>query len=117
MAKSTTSTRTRDFGQSKKLTDFEPLNFTLNDESFNCRPAIQGTVLLQFVAEADSNEGGRSAAALQGFFEKALFEVDYLKFQEMLESEDIIVDLNLLGDIAAWLIEEYTSRPTSEPAS
>ena len=109
--------RTRDFGKSKRLADFEPLNFTLNDETFNCKPAIQGQTLLQFVAEADSNDGSKAAHALYGFFEQTLVPDDYTRFDEMLKSDEVIVDLSLLGDIASWLVEEYTERPTSGPES
>jgi hypothetical protein len=109
--------RTKDFGATKKIDDFEPLNFVLNGETFNCKPAIQGSVLLEFVADADSDQGGRSAGALYGFFKKTLLTDDYTKFEEMVRSEDVIVDLSLLGDIAGWLVEEYTARPTSEPKS
>jgi hypothetical protein len=109
--------RTRDFGTSKKLADFEPLNFSLNGQTFNCRPAIQGQTMLQFVSDADSNDGGKAASALYKFFEQALVTEDYPRFAEMLVSEEYIVDLSLLGDIAGWLVEEYTSRPTSEPKS
>jgi hypothetical protein len=35
----------------------------------------------------------------------------------MIKSPDYIIDLSLIGDIAAWLVEEYTTRPTSEPVS
>jgi hypothetical protein len=110
-------TRTRDFGSAKSLADFDPLNFTLNGETFNCKPAIQGQAMLTFVAEADSEDGGKAATALYGFFEKALIPDDYNKFEGMLRSDEYIVDLGLIGDIAAWLVEEYTARPTSEPKS
>lgn len=109
--------RTRDFGASKTLADFDPLNFTLNGETFNCVPAIQGQTMLEFVAEADSDEGGKAAQALYGFFKKALVADDYQRFDVMIKSPEYIVDLNLIGDIAAWLVEEYTARPTSEPVS
>lgn len=112
-----TKTRTRDFGATKRLTDFDPLNFMLNGETFNCRPAIQGNTLLDFVAEADSDDGGKAAGALRSFFAKSLTEEDYSKFTLMLDSPDVIVDLSVLGDIAGWLVEEYTSRPTTEPES
>lgn len=110
-------TRSRDFGKTKRLDDFEPLDFTLNGETYNCKPAIQGGTLLAFVADADSDQGGKAASALYGFFEKALVPEDYTRFSAMLEDSDVIVDLNLLGEIAGWLVEEYTARPTSEPKS
>lgn len=112
-----TKSRSRDFGNTKRMSDFEPLDFALNGENFTCQPAIQGSTLLEFVAEADSQDGGKAASALYGFFKKAIVPEDYVRFEAMLKSEDTIVDLNLLGDIAAWLVEEYTARPTSEPQS
>ena len=109
--------RTKDFGASKTIEDFDPLNFTLNGETFNCVRAIQGQTMLEFVADADSDDGGKAAAALYGFFQKALVPDDYVKFDAMVKSENYIIDLGMIGDIAAWLVEEYTARPTSEPES
>lgn len=109
--------RSRDFGSTKSIDDFDPLEFSLNGETFKCRPAIQGGILLEFVADADSTDGGKAASALYNFFKQAMEDDEYTRFDAMLRDPKVIVDLAVLGDIAGWLIEEYTSRPTSEPKS
>jgi hypothetical protein len=109
--------RSRNFGRTKTLQDFDPLEFTLNDQTFSCRRAIQGSVLLEFISNADSQDGGRSARALEEFFKDVLPPDDHARFQIMLKDPEIIVNLSDLGEIAAWLIEEYTARPTQGPNS
>lgn len=109
--------RHRSFGGGKKVGDFGPIDFDLGTENFKCKPAIQGAVLLEFVAAADSDSGGKSAAALYGFFEEVMGEDEYKRFQEHLKNTEVIYDISDIGEIAAWLVEEYAERPTEESKS
>lgn len=104
--------RHRDFGSTKSLQEYEPLSFTLEGEEYYCRPALAGATLLKFVKEADSGDGGRSADALLGLFEKILYPDDFDRFQKLWDDPDRIVDITTLGEIASWVVGEYTNRPT-----
>ena len=104
--------RQRDFGSTKKVDEYDDLNFTLNGTTFECRPAIQGSVLLKFVANANANDPSRAAEAVDMFFKTCLTEKSYADFTEMTESPDVIVEMEQLTEITQWLIEEYTDRPT-----
>lgn len=108
--------RHKDFGKTKTIDDYEPLSFTLEDQEFTCRRAINGASLLKFVADADSQEGGRSAMALLDFFDQALEELDAKRFRRLVDDPDILLEIATIGEIAAWLVEQYTGRPTEEPS-
>lgn len=112
-----TKRRFRSFSGGRKVVDFEPLEFDLEGESFIAKPAIQGAVLLEFVAAADSDSGGKSAQALYDFFKSVMEPEEYKRFDEYLKNPDMIFDFQVLGDIAGWLVEEYTARPTEQPRS
>jgi hypothetical protein len=107
--------RHKDFSGGKKITDFEPLTFTLNKKKFTAKPAIQGSVLLEFVASADSDSGGAAATALYSFFEDVMEPDEYKRFMDVLKDPKVIIDMGLIGEIASWLVEEYATRPTEQP--
>lgn len=109
--------RHKDFSGGKKISDFEPLTFTLNDQTFEAKPAIQGTTLLEFVAAADSDSGGAAAGALYDFFKNVMRAEEYARFMDVLNDPDVIIDMELIGDIATWLVEEYSTRPTEQPTA
>lgn len=109
--------RHKDFSGGTSIEDFEPLSFTLNGETFNAVPAIQGSTLLEFVAAADSDSGGAAAGALYSFFENCMEPDEYARFRALLKDPKIIIDMETIGEIAGWLVEEYTTRPTKRPVS
>jgi hypothetical protein len=109
--------RHKDFSGGTKIEDFEPLTFTLNGQKFECVPAIQGSVLLEFVAAADGESGGAAANALYKFFRDTMTREEYERFDLMLKDPEVIIDMETIGEIAGWLVEEYTARPTRRPVS
>lgn len=111
------TTRRKTFRGGKKIEEFEPIEFELNEQTFRCKPALQGAVLLEFVSRADSNDGAAAAGALYSFFEDVMETDEYARFREYLRNPDVIIEMDTIGDIAAWLIEEYTARPTQPSES
>jgi hypothetical protein len=106
--------RHKDFGAPVSIEDAEPLYFTYDGEDYYCRPEINGVVLLKFVRDADSGEGGKSAGALLDLFQKILLTDSYERFEKYVNDPDKIISIETLGEVAAWVIEEYTARPTPE---
>jgi hypothetical protein len=110
---SKTKGRFRDFGKTQTLEDYEPLGFALNGEEFTCKPAIAGAVLLDFVRRADAASGGMAAEAIVEFLEDSLeSDEDKERFMAMIRDPDVVVQVDVLGTIAGWLIEQFTARPT-----
>lgn len=111
MAAPTRTSRHKDFGTPARITDYAPLTFSIAGEEFNCRPAIQGATLLRFVAEADSNDSGRAAAAVRDFFFTCMETEEFTRFWGLVEGDDYIFDMEELTGITSWLVEQYGSRP------
>lgn len=103
-------TRKKNFGSDAP--DVEPLEFDLYDETFHCRPELQGATLLTYSKRFASDDMGEVNTAFLDFFESALKKESYDRFKAICDSEDKIVKIEKLGEIAEWLIEEYTDRPT-----
>lgn len=109
-----TETRFRDFGAGSSEAK-APLSFKLHDEEFHCVPELQGKVLLDLVARANTQDASTSSAIMNDFFVNALTDESYERFDALLKSKDRIVQVETLSEIVAWLIGEYTSRPNSQP--
>lgn len=107
-------TRFKDFGKGI-IADVEPLSFKLYDEEFFCVSQVQGKILMDLVAAASSQENGNSLEIVEKFFQTVLFDESYVRFSSLLVDKERIVTVETLGEITGWLIEEYTSRPESEP--
>lgn len=103
--------RFKDFGNGNDGAILEPLSFKIHDTVFDCYPELQGKVLLDMASMVSSVEGADSAAALLKFFEKALTPKSKEDFDTMILSTDKIVKIEMLGEITAWLISEYSNRP------
>ena len=109
-----TNPRFRDFGAGDSIS--EPLSFKLHGEEFHCKPALQGKVLLDMVATAQSgNESAIAAGMIENFFAKALLEESLTRFRVLLDDPNKIVTVETLGELTAWLVEQYSGRPMQGP--
>lgn len=112
-----TTARRRTFSTKKKVANLEPILVEIDDDKFYARPAIPGAVLLDFIS-AGSEGGGAVAAQLTVFLEAAFPEEEYARLNERLRDSsdpEAIVDEELIGEIVAYLVEEYANnRPLQE---
>lgn len=108
------TSRFKDFGDGGVVVT-EPLSFKLHGEDFECRPAIQGKVLLDMVSTASSDDQGAATAVIMDFFKATLTPESMKKFENLLETPDKIVTVETLGEITAWLVEQYSGRPQQGP--
>lgn len=107
--------RFKDFGSGGEVNK-APLSFKLHGEEFQCKTVIQGKALLDLIAGTAEDEGGLGVAkVINQFFELCLLEESYKRFDALLSNPDKIVTVETLGEITAWLVEEYSSRPTQQP--
>lgn len=110
--------RFKDFGAGDQDKPAEPLSFKLHGEDFACKPKMQGKVLLELVAASSAQDNpGEAAAIINKFFKLVLVAESYERFEALLESDDRIVEVEKLSDIVAWLVEQYSDRPTQPPAA
>jgi hypothetical protein len=108
------TTRFKDFGTGG-LVATEPVSFKLYGEDFECRTALQGKAILEMAALGSGDNVGGSASAITTFFERALKEESYNRFQKLLDDPDKIVSVESLAEIAGWLVEQYSGRPIPGP--
>ena len=102
--------RTKNFGgRNKKAT---PMSFTLMGEEFDVRPRIIGVDLIEFAAAATSEDTSTSTAATLDFFRRVMTADEHKRFDDYIRDPDREVDVAELAEIVAWLVEQYTSRPT-----
>lgn len=106
--------RFKDFGSGGEV-NTTPLSFKLHGEEFKCRASIQGKTLLSIIASADDDDGSGVARMINSFFEACLMPESYTEFETLLNDPDRIVTVETLGEITAWLVEEYSARPTQPP--
>jgi hypothetical protein len=104
-----------------KKSDREPIEFNIEferdddetvTEKFRAVPVIPGSTVLDLVASG-SLESAYQAAALRGFYSRALVDEDRERFFKTLDESDPAIDLTQLSEIANWLVAEYGERPTS----
>jgi hypothetical protein len=105
--------RFKDFGSGDGV-EATPLSFKLHNEEFHCAPAVQGKLMLQLAASAGDNDPAKAAGMIDSFFEQVLLAESYERFSALLASEKI-VPVETLANITAWLVEEYSGRPTERP--
>lgn len=109
--------RFKKFSGGTSIEEFEPLGFELNNQQFECYAAVQGAVLLDFIRDADGDSGGDAAKALYNFFGNVMDAENYQRFMNVLNDKSTIIDLEFIGEIASWLVEQYSARPTKQPES
>jgi hypothetical protein len=104
----------KDFGAGKAVKT-EPISFKIHEEEFNCIPAIQGKVMLDLVARSQSDDAAIQSETIVKFFDSVLEEESLVRFNSLLEDKHRVVDVETLGEIVAWLMEQYTNRPELQP--
>lgn len=107
--------RFKDFGSGNAGEQLESLSFRLHNEEFSCRSEIPGKVVLDLVAKSGAENPSESAKVIEGFFNIVLQPESLERFNALAVDPDRVVSMETLSDIVAWLVEEYTDRPTQRP--
>lgn len=94
-----------------------PVTFELDGETFEAKAAIPGAKLLDFIADADSDDGGRASQALIDFMESCIVKNDRERFVALIRDEERIIEIETLAEICEWLVGEYAARPTESPTA
>lgn len=101
----------KDFGVGGADPNAEPIKFSIHGEQFECIPEIQGKVLLELIADSGADDAVRNAEVSNKFFSQVMSQETYDRFNALLTSKDKIVPVETIGDITAWLVEQYSDRP------
>jgi hypothetical protein len=112
-----TAPRHRSFGK-RKTVEAKPVTFGFFDDDnyvFECKPRLQGAVILDFVAASTEDEGAAAAGHMVDLIRKALKdETERTRFDDLIYSDDpeLVIEIEELGEVVSYLVEEYTTRPT-----
>lgn len=105
------SARTKNFGA--PVSEKDPIEFDLHGETFHCKPELQGHTLLTYSTRFGSKDDAEVNRAFLDFFRSALKAESMERLQALWDSEEKIVPIKTLAEIAQWLIEQYAEeRPT-----
>lgn len=113
-----TPARHKSFAASNESTPVEeqiPVTFDLAGETFTAKADIQGIVLMDFLEASDSG-GVASVVAFKSFLKEALVEEEYTRLNSYLRTAPTTIGVEQIAAVVAYLVEEYTSRPTTASA-
>jgi hypothetical protein len=106
--------RFKDFGSGGDQ-NTDPISFKIHGEDFECVKNLQGNALLNLVAKAGSGEPSDAAETVKDIFSRALLPESYERFEKLIDDKERIVTVETLGQITAWLVEQYSGRPIQGP--
>lgn len=112
------TTRHKSFSSSDENTPEEaliPVTFDLAGENFTAKADIQGIVLMDFLEASDAG-GVSSVVAFKSFLKEALEEAEYVRLNTHLRTAPTTISVEQIAGVVAYLVEEYTSRPTTASA-
>jgi hypothetical protein len=104
----------KDFGNGGDAGKREPISFKLWEQEFHCAPVIQGKLLLDIVSDSSSEDTSKSSQVMEKFFSAVLTAESKERFDTILSDSEKITSLETLGEIVAWLMEEYSNRPKEQ---
>lgn len=103
--------------------------FKLAGQRFICNGEVPAGLLLDLASSgasklpATTNDeeaveaGGGTIQAFLGFFHGALKPESYERFEQVIRDPKIVVPMAVLSEIASWLAEVYSERPTGESST
>lgn len=103
-------------------TDEEPIEvpaaptFALNGHEFKCLPVIPGGALSDIFWVMQSKDITARAAGICRFISQVMPDEAADEFDLLIHDKTTIVRMSKLLEISIWLIEEYTSRPSTPSA-
>lgn len=100
----------------------EVVKFDVNGQEFICRNRLPAGVIMRFgevmgSSDEDETSSGALITAMKDFFRSAIVPEQIDEFFDLLDDPDIAVPVDTLSEIAGWLSEQYTARPTGSPSS
>lgn len=108
-------TEMRDF--SKKRRD---ISFRVDDDVFHASRGVPAEVLLEFAGEFSEMDEtapvGQQLKAFRSMLEVVLVPKSLERFNERMRDRENPIEIDQVGDIVTWLMEEYGLRPTEAPS-
>lgn len=110
-----TRNRSRSFSSRRDSRELstEKITFSIDDDTFTAKPERSGATILQVASKLTASGGGfESASEVVPFILSSTIDEDRPRLSDRLNDDDNPIDIEVLIDITAFLLEEYTNRPT-----
>lgn len=75
-------------------------------------PVVAGSVVLDFMAETSEEDPGTLAAAVMKMLQVSILPEDWERFRDFIDDSKNGITLELLSEIAGFLAEAFSGRPT-----
>lgn len=82
-------------------------------ELFHALPEAPGVALLDAYAGLAGPDDRVDANALMRFMEAVIIDAEVPRFRALCSNKAVVIEAQLLAEIAAWLVGEYADRPTA----
>jgi hypothetical protein len=97
--------------------DAEPIEFSIDGETFTAYPPSPGQLAMLVAAQADSRDVSESMAAVIDFLDGILDEDAQAMYRKRLLDRTDPFDFDTVNEIVEGLIEEWSARPTKSPSA
>lgn len=95
----------------------DPINFKLFGTQWDCRDEVNGKLLMDQAAGLDSDSLQDQRNGVIGILQMTVLPDQVEDLLEELDDPDKVIQLGKLVEIVGWLVEQYTDRPTEQPAN
>jgi len=90
----------------------ELIELDVNGTVFHALPNLPGAVLLDFVASADDDNAAAMVKAMTQLINQSIVPEELEAWQAFVREPANNVTIELIMEVASYLAEEYTGRPT-----
>jgi len=101
-------TKSKSFTGYQKTDDIE---FDVNGTTFRCIPMLPGVTLLEFTSTLDEGNPSAMASSVIKLLDTAIVAEQHEEWHAFASDPANGVTMDLLGEIAGYLVEEYVGRP------
>lgn len=94
--------------------DSVPVEFEIYDEVFQAKPRLQAIEIVNFLKK-NNDEASLVESfddVILPFFKASLYAESFERFENLIRSDDKIMEVEDIVSVLQWLIEQYTNRPT-----
>ncbi len=104
----------KDFSRPRKK-----ISFTIDGDLFEAAPVMPAETLMDFAGHFNKVGGtpAENLAAMRGLLEMVLLPDSYRRIAERMRDRANPIDIDQIGDLIPWLLEQYGLRPTQRSSS
>lgn len=79
------------------------------------RPSVAGSVILDFLAEIDSDDPSTLATAVNRMLRLSIADESWDEFKSFVDDEDNGISLEILSEIAGFFAESFSGKAPAQP--